>query len=599
MSIFGLGVIVPPAMGALLPIATGVFSLMLPSLMFSIFGIHPGIIGCFFLFLVFTTIFLSAVTVSDGLFVIVFALATFLSMGSFFNYFRPGVDPLSIATPPIVMCISSMFTLSFRNLVQNGLSIDFDPSNISDLSETGITLVNASSTLIDILETTSEREISFVCPVETGLFAGQTCTIESSTSPGMLTVSVNGGLYIVAALWTERGINNSLAFASNMMIGICWMTACFAVVILFPPIRKFRNMLTNFIIPGTLENVAGILESHNNNATGEIDDPFAEGRDKLQMMAKKIAPKKNAGMLLFEPRLCHDPTIDYIPHMETFLGNIQSLILILYEYHGYHKAKGIDLPDQSETVNILREVASAVMKNDVSILDGLSVTSIDFDGNAEEGLPDMSLSNVCAGMTSRIYSSSLKWLKMYNNNEVKREEKHRTNAILRTFRAWFTSAMCSCDIFTTNWILVSIRLILRKQGASLEKIGTRRLLLTLLWSAKWTGGAVALICLQLWSKGYYNLSTKQASTDLASTGVISDWELIAYFFSFQFTMEGTIKKVRQDSRVPKRFYLVCFSNEFYLCLLGFDACGRNNVWWFLCLDRLYAVLVVVRWGESC
>ena len=61
-------------------------------------------------------------------------------------------------------------------------------------------------------------------------------------------------------------------------------------------------------------------------------------------MAKKIAPKKNAGMLLFEPRLCHDPTIDYIPHMEAFLGNIQSLILILYEYHGYHKAKGIDIP---------------------------------------------------------------------------------------------------------------------------------------------------------------------------------------------------------------------------------------------------------------
>ena len=384
MSIFGLGVIVPPAMGALLPIATGVFSLTLPSLMFSIFGVHPGIIGLFFLFLVFTTIFLSAVTVSDGLFVIVFALATFLSMGAFFNYFRPGVDPLSIAAPPIIMCIASMFTLSFRNLVQNGISIDFDPSNISGLSdETAITLVNASSTLIDILETTSEREISFVCPVETGLFAGQNCTIESSTSPGMLTVSVNGGLYIVAALWTEKGINNSLAFASNVMIGVCWWTACFVVVILFiPPIRKFRNMLTKFIIPGTLENVASILESRNND--GEIDDPYAESRDKLQMMAKKIAPKKNAGMLVFEPRLCHDPTIDYIPHMEAFLENIQSLILILYEYHGYHKAKGIDIPDQSETVNILREVASAVKKNDVSILDGLSVTSIDFDGNGEK-----------------------------------------------------------------------------------------------------------------------------------------------------------------------------------------------------------------------
>ncbi|KAL7496333.1 hypothetical protein ACHAWT_004484 [Skeletonema menzelii] len=146
-------------------------------------------------------------------------------------------------------------------------------------------------------------------------------------------------------------------------------------------------------------------------------------------------------------------------------------------------------------------------------------------------------------MASGIYSSSRTWLHVHNNNEVEEEEKHRADAIRRTFRAWFTSAMCSCDLLTTNWVFVGIRLILRKQGASLEKISTRRLIMTLIWSAKWTAGAVALVCLQLYSKGYSAFSTKRdTSTDFESTAVVMDWELIAYFFSFQFTMEGTIKK---------------------------------------------------------
>ena len=561
LAVFTLGVMVPPSMAAMLPLLVALVGLMTPSLLFAVFGTHPGILGFFFIILVFTTIFLCAVSVSNGLFVAVFAVTTFLSMGAFFNYFRPGVNPLSTAIPPLVMSTASMFALSFRHLVQNGLSIDFNPGDISDQSATGITLVSASSsTLIDILQTTSEQEISFACPEETGVFSGQSCTItNSTTTPGMLTASVNGGLYLVAALWTERGITNPLAFASNWMIGACWTTACLIAVILFiPPIRKFRNMLTKFIIPETLENMATILESFNNKGVnlGEIDvaDPFTKGREKLQMMAKKIAPKKNAGLLAFEPRFRHDPTIDYIPHMEVLLGNIQSLILLLYNYHGHHKAKGMEVPDQSETVKILRAVASAVKEGDVSILDGIDVPSINFDSDAEEGLShDMSLSNVCLSMASGIYSSSRTWLHVHNNNEVEEEEKHRADAIRRTFRAWFTSAMCSCDLLTTNWVFVGIRLILRKQGASLEKIGTRRLIMTLIWSAKWTAGAVALVCLQLYSKGYSAFSTKRdTSTDFESTAVVMDWELIAYFFSFQFTMEGTIKKV---SIISNRFIL--------------------------------------------
>ena len=49
--------------------------------MFVVFSVHPGIITFTFMFMVYMTILLCAAVVSDGLFVAVFAVMSFLSAG--------------------------------------------------------------------------------------------------------------------------------------------------------------------------------------------------------------------------------------------------------------------------------------------------------------------------------------------------------------------------------------------------------------------------------------------------------------------------------------------------------------------------------------
>ena len=61
---------------------------MWPTLMFAVFGIHTSSFYFIFLAMVYVTILLCAAVVSDGLFVVVFGLMTFLFLGKllFFIY---------------------------------------------------------------------------------------------------------------------------------------------------------------------------------------------------------------------------------------------------------------------------------------------------------------------------------------------------------------------------------------------------------------------------------------------------------------------------------------------------------------------------------
>ena len=54
---------------------------MWPTFMFAVFGIYPSSFYFMFLSMVYVTILLCAAVVSDGLFVVVFGLMTFLFLG--------------------------------------------------------------------------------------------------------------------------------------------------------------------------------------------------------------------------------------------------------------------------------------------------------------------------------------------------------------------------------------------------------------------------------------------------------------------------------------------------------------------------------------
>lgn len=451
------------------------------------------------------------------------------------------------------MAFVGSFSLTYKHLVQNGPSFDFVPGdNMSEVDPFRRVIVNASLGLIGVLETTSESEISFMCPEEAGVFTGQTCKIaiknSSSSDPKTLTASVNGGLYLVAALWSGRGINNPLAVVANFMIMYLWAFVAVAVVSCIPPIRKFRDILCGFIIPETLQGLTEAIESAcrpddgDDNGCNEVENPFLVDREKLSLMSKKVSPKKNAKILVFEPRFCHDPTIDHIPYMETFLEHIQSLVLLVYNYHGYYKARGLESPNLTTATNVLRAVSSAVKDNDVSILADKPLRNLDDVSFLEQGSQNVPLSGVIDSIVARISLSCHMWLNAYNNR-VDVDDRHRTASTRRFVLDWVAKAMCSFQVITSNWLVVGLRLLLGRQGANLEKVGPRRLIMTLLWSAKWVAGAIALLCLQMYGPNYSVFQlVKMSEGNFELQGLIRSWELLAYSLSIQFSAEGTIKK---------------------------------------------------------
>ena len=446
------------------------------------------------------------------------------------------------------MSLAAILSLTYKHLCQNGVSITFLPDKASDISNLDPIgrIVHASLAIIDVLQTTSDSKIDFVCPGDTGIFAGQICTITTSSSdPEAITASVNGGLYIVAAFWTSTGLNNPFALVYNIMIGTCWTVVCLMLPIFIPPVRRFRDVLRKLIIPGILSGVAAQLDSKCKEECNDGDEvnPFLAERQNLSTMGKKLSPKKNARLLYFEPRLCHDPVIDHIPYMETFLNNIHSAVLILYNYSGYRQESDDDEPNHFETTKVLRTVASAVEKNDLSILEEVDVKTINWD-DTEGGLDELSLSAIFRDVVSSIYSSSRLWIEAYNNIDIKDEEKHRVTTVRRILKAWFANAICACDSITSSWPFIAIRMFQGKQGAGLQNVSTRRFIMTILWSVKWTGGAVALACVEIWGGLYADwlVRSEMASPDYALLGTMRGWALFAYFLAFQFSMEGTIKK---------------------------------------------------------
>ena len=102
LAVFGIGVVVPASMGQILPFLTAALAFIFPTLEFSVLGLHPGIIGYWFILSVFITVLLAAAAVSNGLFVAVYAMLVFFFMGTFFDSFRTGVNPLVLVLPGFI-----------------------------------------------------------------------------------------------------------------------------------------------------------------------------------------------------------------------------------------------------------------------------------------------------------------------------------------------------------------------------------------------------------------------------------------------------------------------------------------------------------------
>jgi len=123
---------------------------MFPCLLFAIISVWPGAVIWGFSIWIYTSIVLCAATVSDGLFLTVYALLMFIMMAAFFDSFRKGVDPGVIALPglyvshslPLVLLTPlSLLLIAFYRFYSHSsshmLKVLFDSSILLDSLKDG------------------------------------------------------------------------------------------------------------------------------------------------------------------------------------------------------------------------------------------------------------------------------------------------------------------------------------------------------------------------------------------------------------------------------------------------------------------------------
>lgn len=71
-----------------------------------------------------------------------------------------------------------------------------------------------------------------------GDFAGQTALISLNANDSSLTITVAGGLWLVGALWTWKGLSNPLGGMRNFIIAWTWGLICVFLASWFRPFGR-------------------------------------------------------------------------------------------------------------------------------------------------------------------------------------------------------------------------------------------------------------------------------------------------------------------------------------------------------------------------
>jgi hypothetical protein len=258
LSIADIPSVVPPSLSFLPAIIAVAFALAMPTLMFSV---GTGVPVTFML-VIFTTItqtaLLAAATVSDGLFVGMYAVMAFVMSGLYFGEKKSLVSSMA----PAFMCLTGMNGLTYRTLVQDGFSASVSNEQVTDLlywvqaaleavCEENLQPMNCWEEQLPLVD----ESVEITLPPSAGDLAGQTAFISVSGN-STLNIDVPGGLWIVSGLWTWSGVDNPLAGNRNMFIAVSWAMLAFIFGIVLPPFRTARKTIATSLVPAVLSETA-------------------------------------------------------------------------------------------------------------------------------------------------------------------------------------------------------------------------------------------------------------------------------------------------------------------------------------------------------
>jgi len=273
----------------LLAIVVPFVALLMPTLIFAYGGIILPMAMLFLMAYAFVTALLAtAVAGGDGAFVALMSI--FIFWMSFLRWEKatgPGTSLLIIA----VVFVS---VLSFPNyrVVQDGIDVVVKtldgPDAIDTVSSTFLSrntipemLSNQySEILLGLLnkETDGNENNLFEVPSDGGDLAGMTVEIIQNGSIGddeYVIFHVPGGMWMVRAMWTMKGVTNPLAMFYNLFLFWGWLFLSLALIYFIPPFRTLRLALSKGMIPAALVDTSAYIDTHSsaiNAAYGEEDN---------------------------------------------------------------------------------------------------------------------------------------------------------------------------------------------------------------------------------------------------------------------------------------------------------------------------------------
>jgi hypothetical protein len=516
LSIADIPSVLPASLSFFPAIVAVSLSLSIPFLLFSVGTVIP----ITFMLVIFTqitqTALLAAATISDGLFVGLFAVMAFIISGLYFGEKKQQVSSMGAA----FTCLTGMNALSYRTLVQDGFSASVSNGQVAELLEwvqgALTTVCELNGQPLNCWEEELPRvdgSLEITLPDSAGDLAGQTAFISVSGN-STLTVNVPGGLWIVSGLWTWSGVDNPLAGNRNMLIALGWGMAALAFGIVLPPFRTARKIIARTLVPAVLSEIAA----------ADNLEAATEKKDKLVHFYNTIVGGSIADVTTFEPRIFTAPYEYIVPQLKALVVATEKAMLGAFVEMAWNRddvsiEKGTKM---KASFSILGECAKALASNEDENLKKIKAEHKELVTSSVLDVP-----SYFSTLSDNVLDATLAWLDVYKHPQQPHPcSKAGNKNLLKIYLPWILLPM----LYIEQLAVVLMRFFHPKKWNWRD----------ILFSFKVTLGFVALFVSTVYWDKYsdYAIETNQGT----SGAVFSGWQLLAYAYSWKPTVEGSVKK---------------------------------------------------------
>ena len=337
------------------------------------------------------------------------------------------------------------------------------------------------------------------------------------------------GLAVIGLLWTEKGLENPYAFFYGFFIIFLWILFCVFIVVLIPPIRTSRELLSTKVIPKTLDDAVTYLEQYIAKQSPAEQDKNNMNRNNMDHLVQNWAGDDLATGTVFEQRIFKAPFQSLVPPLEQLANNVDRLLLRLIVLSS-------DTSSQSETDITIMQQASAILKacakalsssNDEALQDIQAFQkTCNNDGAKADPILDSAALYIYEQCMS-IMEDTIAWLEALLHPPKPASFQEGFKGAVKVYATWLVVPFLPLlNLFSTY-----------KWAAKNPKTWD---VPRILWSLELVLGYIILFIMTVYWDDYVNFQL--LPNDEFTGGLFQGWNMFAFAYAFMPTTEGTAKK---------------------------------------------------------